>query len=230
MKPRRDEPPFVRLIQSAVDFANEPMPRIVRDVEKHFTWALDWSRDRVRDLGSRAAVRELLKPERDKPVSIAGVQGSWKELRLVLHMLADLAQNRQRLREIRAYVQPKLLPKIQKLVTVVGYSLDDDGDLVEVPVPIWNRIGTCALHATALLLNDYRGLGRKVRKCPYLRTPGRELDDPEHLIREPVMDNELHFFVDARFKRGQRQLYCSPEHQKAHAMRRLRKGRHDEQR
>jgi hypothetical protein len=87
-------------------------------------------------------------------------------------------------------------------------------DFVEESVPIWNSTSICAADAVGLLLTDYRGLCGKVHACPLVL----KNDEQWWLWRHEHIESEhaLHFFVDTRFKKGQRMLYCEPAHQARH--------------
>jgi hypothetical protein len=95
-----------------------------------------------------------------------------------------------------------------------------DGDrVVEREVAIWDRPSTCIAHALDLLLTNFRGLRGRVRACPFLKRGVLSEMDAEQIGR----DQDLHFFVDDRFEKGQAQLYCRPQHRQTAYMRKYRR-------
>jgi len=223
--------PRMGLIRSLTEFTKAPQPRSVHDAEWHFREQLRWTKDRLRRPHMPAQLLRIAQASA-VPDDLEGVISSWRTARFILAMLARENDDprappglmRELILKAESGFDAKSGLKVKSgwLDTPISVNVrrPAGAKLVEESVPLWDSVSTCTADALGLLLSDYRGLCGKVHACPLV------LKDDEQWWLWPDQrvqtENALHFFVDTRFKKGQRMIYCEPAHQ-ARRYRRLKR-------
>jgi hypothetical protein len=207
-----EQDPRTKLIQSLTEFTKGPEPRSVHEAQGHFREQIKWTRDRLRRSDMTDQLLQLANAgaREDDPKSVIK---AWRTARFILALIARENNDPRVPTTMREVVLKAEAVWLKKPISLhlrrfVG------ADFVEESVPLWNSASICAADALGLLLTDYRGLFSKVHACPLV------LKDEEAwwLWSHERIESQhaLHFFVDTRFKKGQRMVYCEPAHQARH--------------
>ena len=227
----------LQLINSLLACVNLPMATSLQQASAPFQWALDLAKERRRSLRHRVTFNAESPAQETRNLLLAT-----NARRIARHLLWWLATTND-----AALPDPVLFlkagrPRVHRALTLEQWA--EASALLEAPlafryfkvfgdtvtselISLWDRPSTCIAHALDLLLTDYRGLRSRVRACPYLdvRSAGSDRADLAKWTAEQIgRDHALHFFVDARFVRGQPRYYCTPQHQRTAYMRRYRAG------
>ena len=223
----------VRLIESLLGCVNAPAPMSLRAANAPFQWALSVSRERAKALRHRVTFHADEPAEQARVVELARrARSTARSLLWWIAATNDLALDK-----------PVLLTKSGRPRLSLYSWGADEASLLEAPmefghyvarkglltgneplvekhtVTLWDRPSTCIGHALDLLLSDYRGLRARLRACPYLPRGTLADWDTRRINKDISRGNTMHFFVDARFEKGQEQYYCTIKHRQTAYMR-----------